>query len=85
VELSTRSAGERQAVEALIAGLEVVYPDAGFAPTYGRLLAPLQRAGRLISTMDLLIATAAVQDGAPIVTANPAHFERISELDVVTY
>ena len=85
VELSTRSAGERQAVEALIAGLEVVYPDAGFAPTYGRLLAPLQRAGKLISTMDLLIATAAVQDGAPIVTANPVHFERISELDVVTY
>lgn len=42
-------------------------------------------AGRLISTMDLLIATAAVLDGAPIVTGNPKHFERIPDLDVVTY
>ncbi len=85
VELSDRGAEERAAVEALTGGFEVVSPAAGFASTYGRLLARLQSEGRLISTMDLLIATAAVLDGAPLVTGNPKHFERIPELDVVTY
>jgi len=85
VERSTRGAEERAAVEALTAGFEVVFPGAGFAPVYGRLLARLQEEGRVISTMDLLIATAAVVDGAPIVTRNPKHFERVPELEVVTY
>jgi len=75
----------RVAVEALTAGFEVVFPGAGFAPTYGRLLARLEEAGRVISAMDLLIATAAVVDGAPIVTGNPKHFDRVPELEVITY
>jgi len=85
VERSSRRAEERAAVEALTAGFEVVFPEAGFAPTYGRLLARLQEAGRGISAMDLLIATAAVVDGAPIVTGNPKHFERVPDLEVITY
>lgn len=85
VELAERATEERAAVEALTSGFHVVSPTSGFAPTYGRLLADLQRNGRSISTMDLLIATAAVLDGAPIVTGNPKHFERIPDLDVVTY
>ncbi len=85
VEPSGRRAEERAAVEVLTAGFEVVFPGAGFAPTYGRLLARLQGEGRPISTMDLLIATAAVVDGAPIVTGNPRHFERVPELEVITY
>jgi predicted nucleic acid-binding protein len=35
--------------------------------------------------MDLLIATAAVVDGAPIVTRNRKHFERVQGLEVVSY
>jgi predicted nucleic acid-binding protein len=35
--------------------------------------------------MDLLIATAAVVDGAPVVTGNPKHFERVPGLEVVSY
>lgn len=85
VERSSRRAEERAAVEALTAGFEVVSPGAGFASTYGRLLARLQEEGRVISAMDLLIATAAVVDSAPIVTGNPNHFERVPDLEVVTY
>jgi len=85
VELSTRPADERRAVEVLASGVEVIYPDDAFAPAYGRLLAPLRAAGTMISTMDLLIATAAVVDGAPLLTGNPAHLERVHGLDVLTY
>lgn len=85
VELSDRAAEERVAVEALISGCEVVYPGAGFAPTYGRLLSHLQKAGIGIATMDLLIATAAVLDAAPILTANARRFERVPDLQVSTY
>lgn len=35
--------------------------------------------------MDLLIATAAVVDAAPLVTANVEHYERIAELEILTY
>lgn len=84
-ELSNRRAEELAAVEALTAGFEVVYPRPGFAAVYGRLLAHLQSSGRGIATMDLLIATAAVLDGAPILTGNPRHFERIPDLEVVRY
>jgi predicted nucleic acid-binding protein len=85
VELSSRGPEERKAVETLAAGVEVVYPHAGFAPLYGRLLARLQAEGRRISTMDLLIGTAALLDSAPLVTRNPKHFERIPDLEVVIY
>ncbi len=85
VELSNRGAEERMAVESLMTGCEVVYPGAGFAATYGRLLAHLQKAGIGIATMDLLIATSAVLDAAPIVTANPRHFDRVPDLQVSTY
>jgi len=85
VELSNRGAEERMAVESLMTGCEVVYPGAGFAPTYGRLLAHLQTADVGISTMDLLIVTAAVLDAAPLLTANAKHFERIRDLQVLSY
>ena len=35
--------------------------------------------------VDLLIATAALLDGAPLLTGNPKHFERVPELEVATY
>ena len=43
----------------------------------------LQNEGRLISTVDLLLATAAILDAAPIVTRNPKHFDRIPDLEVI--
>ncbi len=39
----------------------------------------------MISTMDLLIAAAALSDEAPLVTRNLDHFSRIPELAVMSY
>ena len=84
-ELSSRPAQERQRVERLCAGLHIAYPDEGFPPAYGRLLAWQQRRGERISTMDLLIATAAIVAGAPLATRNVKDFSRVPGLELLRY
>ena len=85
VELSPDPEGERTNVAALIAGLQVAYPDRRFAPTYGRLLGNLERVGERIAAVDLLIATTAVVEGAVLVTRNVRDFERAPGLRIQTY
>ncbi len=84
-ELSKDPPGERARVEALVRPLALSAPDERFPPEYGRLLAELRRRGETISTMDLLIATAALVDGAPLVTRNAREFERVPGLEVIAY
>lgn len=69
-ELASNRSRERRRVEALCGSLHLVYPDDAFAPT-GRLLADLRRAGQPIATLDLLIATAAVRNEAPLAELAP--------------
>jgi len=84
-ELALHQAEERQRVLAFCDGVQIAFPGEPFALTYGRLLASLQRTGRTIGTMDLLIATAAVVDKAPLVTRNTKEFSRVPGLEVVAY
>jgi tRNA(fMet)-specific endonuclease VapC len=83
--MSARPSVERKRVEEFCAALRIAYPDERFAPVYGRLLASLARAGRSISTMDLLIATSAVVDEAPLVTRNVKDFKRVPGLELLPY
>jgi len=85
VELSRRLSVERQRVYRLCANLHVIYPDDRFPGVYARLLAAQERARHRIATMDLLIATAAVLDQAPLVTRNARDFSRVPGLEVVSY
>ena len=84
-EMSARPSAERKRVRTLCEVLRIAYPDERFAPAYGRLLASLTRAGRSISTMDLLIATSAVVDEAPLVTRNLKDFRRVPGLELLPY
>src|SRR5436309_2490654 len=70
-ELYVRPSVERERVQRLCAELQISYPDERFPPTYARLLASQERKRQRIATMDLLIAKAAVVDGAALVTRNP--------------
>jgi tRNA(fMet)-specific endonuclease VapC len=89
LEAGARSAAspdrERARLLALLQVMAPVYPDERFAPAYGDLLAALKRTGRTIATMDLLIGTAALVDGASLVTANRRHFGLIPGLPVLDY
>ena len=84
-ELSKRPVKENEVVDELLGGVIVAYPDARFAPMYGRLLSSLQRTGRPVASMDLLIATAALVDDAPLITRNVRDFSRIPGLRVIGY
>jgi tRNA(fMet)-specific endonuclease VapC len=84
-EMSARPSTERHRVHDLCASLEVVYPDQRFPPVYARLLATLERARQRLATMDLLIATAALVDAAPLVTRNTRDFARVPGLELVGY
>jgi tRNA(fMet)-specific endonuclease VapC len=84
-ELSKQPLIEHEELDHLLSGLVVAYPDSRFAPTYGRLLAAVQRSRRSIATMDLLIATAALLDDAPLVTRNVKDFSKIPGLRVLEY
>jgi predicted nucleic acid-binding protein len=76
---------ERSRILGLLAPLELVMPASSLAPIYGRLLAELEQRGETIATMDLLIAATALADAAPLVTGNRRHFERIADLEVLSY
>ena len=69
----------------LCAALVVRYPDERFAAEYGRQLARIRAAGASINTVDLLIATAAVLDAAPLVTRNARHLSKVPGLTLDRY
>ncbi len=83
--LSRQRTEERRRVLRFCDAVDIAYPDARFAPAYGRLLALQQRTGQTVGTMDLLIATAAILDEAPLVTRNKREFSRIPDLEVIGY
>lgn len=84
-ELSKRAIKEHETISHLLSGLIIAYPDERFAPAYGRLLASIQRNGRSIAAMDLLIATAAIIDDAALMTRNAKDFSRVPGLRLVEY
>jgi len=84
-ELARRTLETHEALDRLCSGLLIVYPDDRFAPAYARLLAAVRRSSGAIATMDLLIATAATLDDAPLVTRNVKDFSRVPGLRVLQY
>jgi len=84
-ERARNPAREHTAIDELLSGLLVVNPDDQFASMYARHYRASIRNHRPIAAMDLLIATAAVQDDAPLVTRNTKDFSRIPGLRVIGY
>jgi tRNA(fMet)-specific endonuclease VapC len=78
-------ATERSRVDALLAALEVVHTDDHLPYRYGEALAELRKRGQAIGTMDLLIAAAALGQGASLVTRNAREFDRVPGLVVQGY
>ena len=50
--------------------------------TFGEIKAKLEKSGKIIDDMDLLIASTALSHNLILVTNNVKHFERISGLEV---
>ena len=84
-ELARRPLKEHEALDHLLSGLVVAYPDSRFPPAYARLLAAVKRSGHRVAVMDLLIATAAILDDAPLITRNVKDFSCVPGLRVLRY
>jgi tRNA(fMet)-specific endonuclease VapC len=83
LEKNALSARKRQLIEAGLAGLEVLPWTEACACVYGHLRAALQRQGRPLGLMDLLIASHALSEGCALVTADQA-FAHVAELHLET-
>ncbi len=84
-ELTKKAVAEHEAIDRLLSGLLVAYPDDRFPILYGRLLAATRRTSRSVASMDLLIATAALLEDAALVTRNVKDFSKIPGLRVLSY
>lgn len=59
--------------------------DDAAARTYGEIRAALQRRGKIIGPLDLLIAAHARSIGATVLTGNYGEFKRVSNLKVLEW
>jgi len=73
------------AVRAFLVFVVVLDWPAEAAATYGEIRARLEKSGRSIGAMDLLIAAHAIHEKATLVTRNQAEFRRVSGLRVVSW
>lgn len=73
---------ERERVDAVLEVFGVLEFDEVAAQLFGQITAHLQARGRPTGDMDVLIAATAMASGQCLVTANPAHFGDIPQLEV---
>ena len=66
------TAPKRQLIEAVLDSLEILPWNGACASAYSRLRAELERQGKPLALMDLLIASHALSEGCPLVSADQA-------------
>lgn len=72
----------REALQQFISPLDIVAFDKPATETYGRIRATLEKKGRPIGAMDLLIAAHALSLAVRLVTNNEREFKRVPGLQV---
>ena len=80
VENSARKEQNQAALGKFLLPLEVLPFDEKAAQTYGNIRCQLERMGKMIGAMDLLIAAHAVSSGAVLVSQNLREFQRVPGL-----
>ena len=82
VEKSARPERNELALAQFLTALTVVPFDDLAAVEYGKICADLQKKGKPIGTMDMLIAASALSLGITLVTNNTREFIRVSGLSL---
>jgi tRNA(fMet)-specific endonuclease VapC len=85
VAKSTQQEKNTKALDEFITPLEVVSFDEEAARVYGDIRATLEKTGKPIGSMDMLIAAHAVSSGIPLVTNNAREFIRIPALIIIDW
>lgn len=82
VEKSAKPEQNRTMLYTFCSPLEIVPFDHEAAVAYGAIRAELERSGRIIGPMDMLIAAHALAEGATLVTNNEREFQRVVGLAI---
>ena len=85
VELSDDPRKEQAALDEYLAWIGVVELDDAAARHFGRIRAYLQKRGRLVGDMDILIGAIALANGHAVVTRNQGHYSNMPGLTVIGY
>jgi len=72
----------QSAIYKFLSGFNIIDFDLNAAQSYGRLRAELQRQGKPIGAMDMLLAATALAKGMTLVTNNEKEFARLNNLKV---
>jgi tRNA(fMet)-specific endonuclease VapC len=81
---SVESEKNLQAIHILTSRLSILPFTSEAAQKAGHIYAQLERQGQPIGLRDTLIAAIALTRECRLATRNPAHFSRISELEIIT-
>jgi tRNA(fMet)-specific endonuclease VapC len=84
-ELSNDPVAEHKAIQDYLTWIGVIEFDDRAARQFGRLRSDLQKRGRLVGDMDILIGAIALANGHSVVTRNVAHFAEMPGLTVISY
>lgn len=76
---SRRAAVNLARLDVLLTSLTILSFDEWAARRFGLLKAELERAGELLSDLDLQIASIALDQGAILLTHNQKHFSRLTD------
>ena len=82
VEKSAAVEKNRLALALLLSNIEILEFDTRAAEDYGKIRAALERQGRPIGVLDMMIAAHARSHGLVIVTNNTGEFSRVSEMEL---
>ncbi len=85
IHLADSSENERTVVKNLLTDVRELPFDRECATTAGEINAALQRNGNTIEDADVMIAATALVHDVPVVTNNVDRFERIEDLEILTY
>lgn len=85
VELSKGPEVESKAIADFLEWVAVVELNDACARSFARVRADLQRRGRLVGDMDMLIGEIALANGHAVVTRNAGHFGEMQGLRVIGY
>jgi tRNA(fMet)-specific endonuclease VapC len=74
-----------RALDEFVTPMEIIPFDENAALAYGEIRATLERAGTVIGSMDMLIASQAVALSIPLVTNNTREFQRVRGLTILDW
>jgi tRNA(fMet)-specific endonuclease VapC len=85
VEKSQQAENNRQALDEFILPLEIADFDEKAAESYGKVRASLEKEGKPVGSMDMMIGAHALSRSATLVTNNTREFKQIKHLKIVDW